>query len=86
MGIVNTTTGHSPKEERKVAGIIYMAIALAVIVGIFTAFFMGGHRELDPQKSPNPETMTAPDALPGQANPAVDPSAAPNTVPGPITQ
>jgi len=68
MGIVDTTTGHSAKGERKVAGIIYIALSIAVVVGLFVAFFLSRNKDFDTQKAESPG-VTAPDSAPGEAKP-----------------
>jgi hypothetical protein len=68
MGIVDSTTGHSPKGERKVAGIIYIALSIAVVLGLLVALFMSRNKEFDTQKAASPE-VTAPDAPAGAASP-----------------
>ena len=51
MSVISATTGHNPKEERKVARILYIALAIAVIVGFLVAIGMSRHQNLDPSNS-----------------------------------
>ena len=64
MATISSTTGHNPRGERKVAGILYIAIAVAVVVGLVVFFMASRHQELDPYKADRVES-TAPDAVPG---------------------
>lgn len=38
MGIISSTTGHRSYEERRVARILYISIAIAIIVGFVVTF------------------------------------------------
>lgn len=55
MSIIDTTTGHSPKAERKVARILYICIGVAVVAILALVIVMGqGNRSLNPFESDNP--------------------------------
>lgn len=81
-----TGTGHSPKKERNVAGILYLALFFAVIAAIVVYFMASSHETLNPYESNRPGAV-APDVkteAPGDRSGAV---AAPqsNDVPVPET-
>lgn len=55
MSIIDTTTGHSPKAERKVARILYVCIGIAIVAMLALFIVVGqGDRSLNPTKSDNP--------------------------------
>lgn len=61
MSIIDTTTGHSPKSERRVARILYVCIGVAVVAVIALILIVGqGSRSLNPFKSSNPAKYEAP--------------------------
>ncbi|MBS1969383.1 MAG: hypothetical protein JSU04_03710 [Bdellovibrionales bacterium] len=79
-----TGTGHSPKKERSVAGILYLALFFAVAAAVVVYFMASSHEKLNPYESNRPGA-TAPDVgsqVPGDRSGAV---AAPqsNEVPAP---
>lgn len=61
MSVIDSTTGHSPREERKVAKLLYFALAGAVILGFLAAMMMSQHRKLNPTYS-QPSSQMAPTA------------------------
>jgi hypothetical protein len=76
MQTINATTGHSPKKERKVAGVLYIAIAIAVIAGLAMFFILGRNKAaLNPYQSDSVNAV-APDVVPGDTQ-------KPGTVPDP---
>jgi len=68
MVMAGTSSGHSAKGERKTAGIIYIALTIAVVAGIVVAFLMSYNKDFDTQKAESP-AVTAPDSAPGEARP-----------------
>ncbi len=72
MGI-QSTTGHSAKGERKVAGLVYLFIGIAVCSAIILFFALGKNKSFGPSKSEDP-TRSAPDSTPGTK---VEPEAMP---------
>ncbi|RYZ84712.1 MAG: hypothetical protein EOP06_17595 [Proteobacteria bacterium] len=76
MQPVNSTTGHSPAKERKVARVLYIAIAVAVVAGLAMFFIMGKSRsDMNPYQT-NDSNTAAPDSAPGTTE-------KPGTVPDP---
>lgn len=55
MSIIDTTTGHSPRAEKKVARILYISIGVAVAAVLALAIVLGGgSNSLNPFRSDNP--------------------------------
>ncbi|KYG66419.1 hypothetical protein AZI86_05050 [Bdellovibrio bacteriovorus] len=55
MSIIDTTTGHSPKAEKKVARILYVCIGVAVVAVLALVLIVGGgSNSLNPYKTDNP--------------------------------
>ncbi|RYZ78562.1 MAG: hypothetical protein EOP04_29445 [Proteobacteria bacterium] len=80
MQPVQSTTGHSPAKERKVARALYITIAIAVVAGLAMFFIMGKNRtDMNPYQT-NETNTAAPDTAPGtQERPGTVPDpAAPN--------
>lgn len=60
MSIIDTTTGHSPKSERKMARILYVSIGVAIVAILAMIFIIGPQNSsLSPFKSDDP-TKEAP--------------------------
>ena len=72
MSLISATTGHNPKEEKQVARILYIALAIAVIVGFSVAMGMSRHRNLDPANSQPNSQMGRPtdSAVTPETNPS----------------
>lgn len=51
MSIIDTTTGHSPKSERRTARVLYLSIAIAIVAMLALMFVVGQDRSLSPFKS-----------------------------------
>lgn len=62
-----TASGHSRKQEKKVAKKLYIAIIAAVIVGMIAFFLLGQSSRLNPVEN-NPSSTSKP------ATPSVDPA------------
>ena len=60
MSIIDTTTGHSPKSERRVARVLYVSIAVAVVAVLALIFIVGQDNTLNPFKSKNPQHYDPP--------------------------
>lgn len=55
MSIIDTTTGHSPKSERRVARVLYATIVIAVVAILALIFIVGGQQDsFSPFKSDDP--------------------------------
>lgn len=57
MSIIESTTGHSRKKERKVAKILFLCIGIAVILGLLFSLLAGGDKSLSPLKSETPSEL-----------------------------
>ena len=86
MATVNTNMGSSRKREEKVAGVIYLFIALAVCVGVLLFFFIGQNARFNPFHSTEPNKVSPdsnnqnngnPVSVPPADNPPVLPPQAP---------
>ena len=76
MQSINSTTGHSPVKERKVARALYITIAIAVVAGLAMFFILGKTRsDMNPYQTKDANT-SAPDGVPGATK-------KPGTVPDP---
>lgn len=76
MQPIDSTTGHSPAKERKVARALYITIAIAAIAGLAMFFIIGRSRtDMNPYKTDDMNT-SAPDSAPGATE-------KPGTVPDP---
>lgn len=60
MTLISETTGHSARQERHVANILYICILAAVVVGLALAFSFSRHRQMNPFTSGEP-AKTSPD-------------------------
>lgn len=60
MAILSSTTGHSARQERHIANILYICIAVAIVVGLAMAVTFSRHHDLNPFNSGNP-TKSSPD-------------------------
>lgn len=59
MGIISSTTGHRPYDERRVARLLYISIAIAVIVGFAVTFSTSPTADqTEPQTKPAAEQIT----------------------------
>jgi hypothetical protein len=58
-----TGTGHSPKQERHIAKILFSFLGVAVIVGLIVAFAMAHYHTFSPYQGGSP-TKVAPDTSP----------------------
>jgi hypothetical protein len=68
MSIVDATTGHNPREEKKVAKLLYIALAIAIVVGFAAALMMSQNRKLNPaQSEPTSQAIPQSDAASGGA-------------------
>lgn len=76
MQPINSTTGHSPVKERKVARALYITIAIAVVAGLAMFFILGKSRsDMNPYQT-NDANTSSPDSVPGSVK-------SPGTVPDP---
>lgn len=48
MNMIDATTGHSRREERNVAKLLYIAILAAILVGMAFFFLLGQKKTLNP--------------------------------------
>jgi hypothetical protein len=61
MSIIDTTTGHSPKAEKKIARILFICIGVAVVAVLALSLIVGqGSSSLNPFKSSDPANKEAP--------------------------
>lgn len=63
MSISESTTGHSPTQERNFARTLYLTIIAAVLIGAVVFFIVGqkdslNPKTLDPQNTPPTQTET----------------------------
>ncbi len=75
MATLNSSTGtdQNPKQERNIAGILFLAIMFAILCAAGVYFVASSHQKLDPYQSSRPES-TAPDVksdAPGDRSGAV---------------
>lgn len=68
-----TGTGHSPRGERKVAGLIYIILSITVVAAVAVFFFASKHEKLDPYKADRPAAVApdVPTEAPGDRSGAV---------------
>lgn len=55
-----TGTGHSPRQERKVAGILTFILSVAIVAAVVFFFIISKHSSMNPYQSDRP-AATAPD-------------------------
>jgi hypothetical protein len=73
MTILHSTTGHSAKGERKIAGLIYLFVGIAICFSIILFFMLGSNKSLSPNKASDSK-KSAPDSTPGtRVNPSTVP-------------